>query len=113
MQAAGMTRPATAPTVAADLNFERTQAGLVNLLQDAKLTHVSCQTITWTHHTDPQAWWIGPANGFGALGLAITGQPSETVAKARQHYETLAAKYLSADGILTLPTAALLASGIR
>jgi SAM-dependent methyltransferase len=113
MRAAGVTRPATIPTVSADRNFDRTPAGLTGLLRDATLAQVSCQTIAWQHHTSPQEWWTGPANGIGALGVAIAGQPAHVVAQVRQHYDNLTAQYLTEEGILALPTAALLASATR
>jgi SAM-dependent methyltransferase len=111
MEAAAVTRPPEIPTVAAELNFERTPTGLTSLLQQAELAHVSCQTITWQHQTDLAEWWIGPANGMGALGLAIAGQSPAVIAHARKRYEFLAGRYLTGDGLLSLPTAALLASG--
>jgi hypothetical protein len=48
---------------------------------------------------------------MGALGLAIAGQSPDVIAHARKRYEFLAGRYLTADGLLSLPTAALLASG--
>jgi SAM-dependent methyltransferase len=113
MQAAGVTRPASLPTVAADLDFERSAAGFAGLLAEAGLARVSCRTITWRHHVDPQDWWIGPANGIGALGLVLAGQEPGIVAEVRRHYDALTVRYLTADGLLALPAAALLASGAR
>jgi SAM-dependent methyltransferase len=113
MSAAGVTRPASIPTVAADLNFERTPAGLESLLQQAKLTDVTCRTMSWHHQTDLEEWWIGPASGLGALGMALTGQPADVLADARLHYERLAARHLTEDGVLRLPTTALLAAAVR
>lgn len=113
MQAAGVTRPASLPAVDAGLDFERSEAGFAALLTEAGLTQVSCRTIGWRHHVDPRDWWIGPANGIGALGLVLAGQEPGVVAEVRRHYDALTVRYLTADGLLALPTTALLASGVR
>jgi SAM-dependent methyltransferase len=109
--AAGAQRPATTPAVAADKDFERTTDGFTRLLRDVKFTDVRCQTITWTHHTDPEEWWSGPANGIGNLGLLMETQPPAMIDRIKQEYDRLTAAYLTKDGVLALPTGALLASG--
>lgn len=55
--------------------------------------------------------WSGPASGIGTVGFVVTSQPPRMVDKIKQEYERLSVRYLSADGLLALPTAALLASG--
>ena len=109
MAAVGLTpAPSIIPPA---LNFARTAEGVTGLLTGAGLRDVTCETISWTHRTHVDTWWIGPANGMGALGEALTGQDPATVAAARSAYERLAAAFLGDDGTLALPTAALLASG--
>jgi hypothetical protein len=41
----------------------------------------------------------------------MTGQPPQRIARTRQEYDRLAAAYRTNDGMLALPTAALLAVG--
>ncbi|WP_426502139.1 class I SAM-dependent methyltransferase [Dactylosporangium sp. McL0621] len=94
------------------LNFERTAEGVTGLLRGAGLRDVSARLLTWEHRTDLDSWWIGPANGMGALGEALAGRDEATVARARREYERLAAPFLTGDD-LVLPTAALLAWGTR
>lgn len=108
--AAGAQPPATMPTVAADKNFERSADGLARLLSEARMTDVACETINWQHRADPEDWWIGPANGIGTLGLLLESQPPDTVARIKKQYDRLTTAYLANDGLLALPTAALLAS---
>ncbi|GAA3219471.1 hypothetical protein GCM10010532_048680 [Dactylosporangium siamense] len=111
MAAVGLTpAPSIIPP---ELNFARTADGVTALLAGAGVRDVGCRTIAWTHHTDLESWWVGPSNGMGALGEALAGQDPATVAAARREYERLAAAYLTAGGVLALPTAALLAHGLR
>ncbi|MFC5003965.1 class I SAM-dependent methyltransferase [Dactylosporangium cerinum] len=111
MAAVGLTpAPSSIPP---ELNFARTTDGVTGLLAGAGVRDVECRTIAWTHQTDVESWWVGPSNGMGALGEALAGQDPATVAAARREYERQAAAYVTADGVLALPTAALLAGGAR
>lgn len=109
--AAGVTRPEGLPRVPEDRNFARTPRGITDLLCGSGLRDVDCETITWSHRTDLESWWSGPAGGIGTLGVLMRGQPAETVAAIRREYQRLANAYLNSDGTLALPTAALLAVG--
>ncbi|GAA3287155.1 class I SAM-dependent methyltransferase [Dactylosporangium vinaceum] len=101
------------PTVPDELNFPRTAAGAAGLLDRAGLRDVGGRVLTWEHRTDLDTWWSGAASGMGALGEALAGRDARTVAAARREYERLAGRYVTADGTLTLPTAALLVHGVR
>jgi hypothetical protein len=98
--------------VAPEADFARTPTGFAGLLSGSGLLDVECDTIEWRHQTTVEAWWTAPANGLGALGAAIAGAPPATVEYVRQIFERLATPHV-ADGVLTMPTAALLASGRR
>jgi SAM-dependent methyltransferase len=111
LDAAGACRPATVPTVSSDLDFPRTCEGLRQLLLDAKIADVSCDTITWKHRVDPEEWWAGPASGLATIGQVITSQTPDMIAQIKYHYDRLSARYLTSDRLLLVPTAALLASG--
>ncbi|MFC0506008.1 hypothetical protein [Micromonospora costi] len=70
-----------------------------------------CETLSWVHCTDPDDWWSGPANGIGWLGILLDGAPARLRGRVRAEYDRLAAAYLGPDGLLGLPTAAVLAAG--
>lgn len=112
MAAAGLPPPAI-PRVSPQLDFARTAAGLTGLLAGAGLTSVSCRQVSWRYATDPQVLWDGAASGIGALGVAMSGLPTDRVAEVRQHHDRLAAEYLTPDGFLAIPTTALLAAATR
>ncbi|MEV4825629.1 class I SAM-dependent methyltransferase [Micromonospora sp. NPDC049274] len=108
--AAGVEFSTAVPAVDAERDFPRTVDGLAGLLDAAGLDDVRCETITWVHRTDPDAWWSGPANGISRPGLLLESQPPAVIARVRAAYDELTAAYRDADGLLALPTAALLAS---
>jgi SAM-dependent methyltransferase len=108
--AAGGQHPASTPTVAADKDFPRTREGFARLLGDQGLTDVDCRTIAWTHQADPEDWWSGPANGVGGFGFLLRGQTPAMVRQIKHAYDEIAAGHLTGNGLLALPTAALLAS---
>ncbi|MBQ1034711.1 class I SAM-dependent methyltransferase [Micromonospora sp. C81] len=109
--AAGVDRPTSVPRVDAERDFPRTPEGFAGLLDAAGLVDVRCDTITWAHRTDPEAWWSGPANGISRPGLLMETQPAAMIVRIRAAYDELTAPYRDPDGLLALPTAALLASG--
>jgi SAM-dependent methyltransferase len=109
--AAGVDRPTDLPRLAPDKDFPRTNDGLSNLFRHAGLTDVGCDSIAWSHHTDPDSWWNGPANGIGTPGLVMQSQDPSTINRIRTQYDQHTAAYRDADGQLALPTAALLAFG--
>ncbi|GAB1691807.1 class I SAM-dependent methyltransferase [Krasilnikovia sp. M28-CT-15] len=109
--AAGVERPTDLPRLAPDKDFPRTPDGLSELLHRTGLTDIRCETITWTHRTDPESWWNGPANGIGAPGALMQRQDPSTIDRIRYHYDQHTATYRTPDGQLALPTAALLAIG--
>ena len=110
-EAAGVPRPADLPRLAAHREFPRTPDGLAGLLRRSGLTAVRCATLTWTHRTDPEAWWSGPAHGLGTPGIILRRQDAGTIATIRRHYDELTAPYRTPGGKLALPATALLATG--
>ncbi|WFE99504.1 class I SAM-dependent methyltransferase [Micromonospora sp. WMMD964] len=107
---AGVDRPTDVPTVDEDRDFPRTPDGFTGLLDRAGLGDVRCDVITWVHRTDPEAWWSGPANGISKPGLVLAAQPADALVRIRAAYDEVTAPYRDSDGLLALPTAALLAS---
>ncbi|GIF39053.1 class I SAM-dependent methyltransferase [Actinoplanes xinjiangensis] len=110
--AAGVERPADLPRVAPDRDFPRTADGLTALLGRAGLTDAGCETVVWNHRTDPASWWAGPASGIGAHGAVMQRQDAATVDRIRIEYDRHTAAHRGADGLLSLSTAALLASAV-
>ncbi|MER7892624.1 class I SAM-dependent methyltransferase [Micromonospora sp. NPDC094482] len=108
--AGGPPRP-DLPRVAAERNFDRTPAGVTGLLRGAGLTDVRCETLSWVHRADREDWWAGPANGIGQLGLLLSDAPAPLRRRVREQYDRLTAAHLGRDGLLGLPTAALLGTG--
>lgn len=108
--AAGVDRPISVPRVDAERDFPRTPDGFAGLLDAAGLADARCDTITWAHRTHPEAWWSGPANGISKPGLLMEAQPPHVITRIRAAYDELTAAYRDTDGLLVLPTAALLAS---
>ncbi|GIE82432.1 hypothetical protein Aph02nite_83820 [Actinoplanes philippinensis] len=106
--AAGVERPADLPRVAPERDFPRTADGLTGLLTRAGLA-AACDTISWSHRTDPETWWNGPAGGIGSAGALMSRQDPATITRIRTEYDRHTATYRGADGLLALPTAALLA----
>ena len=112
LDAAGVERPVL-PTVPAELNFARTPQGFAALLAEAGWTGVECREVPWTHRADPEAWWSGVARGVANMGLVVTSQSPEMIAQVKWHYDRLAADCVGPDGLLELPTVALLAGATR
>jgi len=108
--AANVERPTDLPRLDPDKDFPRTCEGLSHLLGRSGFTHIRCDTLTWTHHTDPESWWSGPANGIGTPGVLLQRQDPNTIDRVRKHYDDLTAAYRDPDGQLALITSALLAS---
>ncbi len=112
LNAADVVRPVL-PSLPAELDFPRTAEGFAALLAEAGWADADCRELGWTHHADPEVWWSGVAGGVANLGLVVTSQSPETIALIKRHYDRLAAAYLGADGLLALPSAALLAGGTQ
>jgi SAM-dependent methyltransferase len=107
---AGVDVQVSTPKLAVD--FARTEDGLAGLLGGA-LADVRVERIEWTHRTDPEDWWSGPANGVSGFGEILESLSPAEVAKVRAAYDDLSAAYLGAGGLLELPTAALLGSAVK
>ncbi|MCZ7437898.1 class I SAM-dependent methyltransferase [Micromonospora sp. WMMC241] len=110
LDAAGVTPPADLPRLAPERDFPRTEEGVTGLLTTAGLVDAACATLSWTHRADPDDWWAGPAAGISAIGLVVQRQEPAVRARIRRAYDRLTAGYRDADGMVALPTAALLGS---
>ena len=109
--AAGVVRPADLPRVPAEDDFERSVDGLSGLLRRSGYADVVGSEVSWIHSTSPEAWWNGAAAGIGATGAVLTAQDSATRGRVRLHFDKLTAPFVGGDGLLSLPTSAVLVSG--
>ncbi|MFE3106867.1 class I SAM-dependent methyltransferase [Kitasatospora indigofera] len=111
IQAAGVKRPTNLPSLEPTDDFPRTAQGLTHLLASAGLAEASCETLSWSHRTDTEEWWSGPAAGVATIGQIVASQTPAVQAEIKQHLVTLSAEFTDHDGYLLLPHVALLASG--
>ena len=96
--------------LAADLDFERTERGLAELLTGAGLTSVEATTLTWEFRIDADDLWAGPAGGVAGIGKIVTSQTPATQSVMRSEYDRLVSPMIR-SGQVVLPAVALLATG--
>jgi SAM-dependent methyltransferase len=94
-------------------NFTRTPGGVEALLREAGLTRVSCARLEWIHETTPGAWWDGAAAGLNATGVVLRRQTPAGQARIRASFDQVVEAFRTPEGLLALPTAALVAHGER
>jgi ubiquinone/menaquinone biosynthesis C-methylase UbiE len=94
-------------------NFARTPEGVIELLRTSGLTEVGCERIEWIHETTPEAWWAGAAAGLNATGQVLRRQTPAVQEQIRIAFDEVTAEFRTPDGRLALPTAALVAHGLR
>ena len=102
----------TLPTehLSADMDFERTERGLAELLTGAGLTRVEATTLTWEFRIDADHLWAGPAGGVAGIGKIVTSQTPATQSVMRSEYDRLVSPMIR-SGQVVLPAVALLATG--
>ncbi|MFI6078818.1 class I SAM-dependent methyltransferase [Actinoplanes sp. NPDC051343] len=93
-------------------NFPRTVEGVTGLL-GKDLTAVTCERIEWIHETTPDAWWGGAAAGLNATGVVLRRQTPAGQARIRASFDAVTEPFRTEKGLLRLPTAALVAQGLR
>ncbi|MCY1137352.1 class I SAM-dependent methyltransferase [Actinoplanes sp. Pm04-4] len=111
--AAGAERPSGLPRLDPGNDFPRTREGVSALLEGAGLIGVTCTTVSWTLHIDPDDWWAGPAAGLSTAGLILDHQPPSVVDEVRAAFDQVTARYRGSGGMLALPAEALLAVGLK
>lgn len=94
-------------------NFTRTAEGVTALLQENGLTAAGCERIEWIHETTPEAWWGGAAAGLNATGQVLRRQTPRVRERIRVAFDEVTAEFRTPEGRLALPTAALVAHGLR
>jgi SAM-dependent methyltransferase len=110
IEAARVIRPPI-PAPAAHDDFPRTREGLGQLLVRAGLEDVESTVVRWHHRVHPEQWWAGAAEGLASIGYVVSRQDQATVRRMKHEYDSLVGPHLDGQGMLCLPTEALLASG--
>lgn len=110
IEASGVQGPPAATLVPGN-DFARTSEGCSRLLTQAGLQAVEATTVSFVHEVDPEAWWSGPARGVASIGSVVEAQGPERAAHMKYHYDRISRRYLGADGLLHLPSAAIIAHG--
>jgi len=110
VEAAGVV-PVPGPPLDPGQEFARSPDGLADLLAWAGLTQVEAVTVRLVHCVDAEVWWSGAARGVASIGAIVEAQAPDVVVRMKAHYDRLSRRYLAADGLLHLPTAAVLAHG--
>jgi SAM-dependent methyltransferase len=83
------------------------------LLAAAGFVGPAARLLSWEHLVDAAEWWEVYTSGVGSNGLVIGRQDAATVARVKTEFDRLAAPYAVDGGKLSLPAAAVLASGTR
>ncbi|MFI5689237.1 hypothetical protein [Streptomyces sp. NPDC051636] len=106
----GAVPPAYLPRLDPAEDFARTAQGFRELPEAAGFGAVEARELSWDHRTTVEEWWGGAAGGVATIGLVVTSQDAETVARIRREYERLSAESADGEGCLALPHEALLAA---
>lgn len=110
--AAGVRRPDDLPPLAPEDDFPCTLNGLTGLLAAAGLREPSGTLVEWDHRVAADDWWSGAAAGVSFLGHIIVRQSPEKIAEIKRHFDDLSREFVAPGGMLALPHAALLATGL-
>ncbi|MEU3209189.1 class I SAM-dependent methyltransferase [Streptomyces cyaneofuscatus] len=114
IQAAGAVRPPHLPAgLAAEDEFPRDESGLTGLMGEAGLREATCETLRWDHRASADEWWSGPASGVAFGGQMVQSQIPPIRAEIKRHFDLFSSEFADAEGVLTLPHAALLARARR
>ena len=84
------------------------------LLAGAGLDGATARLLSWEYRVDPEQWWQGVyLSGVGSNGVVIGRQDAATVARIKNEFDRLVARYAVGAGQVALPAVAVLASGSR
>jgi SAM-dependent methyltransferase len=84
------------------------------LLAGAGLAEATARLLTWEHRVDPGRWWQEVyLSRVGSNGFVIGRQDTATVARIKNEFDRLIARYAVHAGQVALPAVAVLASGTR
>jgi len=83
------------------------------LLTGAGFAEATAQRLSWEHRVDPGEWWDVYLSGVGSSSVIIGRQGTATVARIKNEFDQLAARYAVDRGKIALPAVAVLASATR
>jgi len=84
------------------------------LLAGTGFAEVAARLVSWEHRVDPGEWWQEVfLSGVGSSGVVIRRQDAATVARIKDEFDRLVARYAVDGGQVALPAVAVLASGTR
>jgi SAM-dependent methyltransferase len=84
------------------------------LLAGTGFAEVAARLVSWEHRVDPGEWWQEVfLSGVGSSGVVIRRQDAATVARIKDQFDRLVARYAVDGGQVALPAVAVLASGTR
>ncbi|WP_167202553.1 class I SAM-dependent methyltransferase [Actinomyces respiraculi] len=90
------------------LDFPRTPQGLAALATEADLEVLTAQEVTWTWSVSPEDLWAGVAGGVATVGQTFLAQEPQVQRAAARRYRERAAEAVAPDGMLHLPSRAVL-----
>jgi len=84
------------------------------LLAGTGFAEVAARLVSWEHRVNPGEWWQEVfLSGVGSSGVVIRRQDAATVARIKDEFDRLVARYAVDGGQVALPAVAVLASGTR
>ena len=112
IEAAGVPWPDDVPLL--PFRAHSSPEALAGLLAAAGLTGATARLLSWEHRVDPGRWWEEVyLSRVGSNGLVIGRQDTATVARIKNEFDRLVARYAVDAGQVALPAVAVLASGTR
>jgi SAM-dependent methyltransferase len=106
---AAVTPPGT--VVPPEADFERTEAGLTDLLAGAGLEGLRASTLEWDFAIPADELWPGVEAGVGTIGTTYLVQNRDVRDRMRSAYWARSADLVAPDGLMHFPTLALLCVG--
>ena len=97
--------PIPGERLSADVDFERSVAGLRGLAEAAGLEAITATTLTWDWEISVDALWSGVAGGVATVGRTLLAQTPQVQTSAEREFREAAAP-LTRDGVLRLSSTA-------
>jgi len=112
IEAAGVAWPEDVPV--SPFGAYSTPGAFEALLAGTGFTEVTARLVRWEHRVDPGEWWQEVyLSGVSSSGVVIGRQDAATVARIKDEFDRLVARYAVDGGQVALPAVAVLASGTR
>lgn len=109
---AASVRPPQTRTLPPDKDFERSEAGLADVVTSAGLDEVDVRVVQWLFCISPADLWRAVAGGIATIGQTFRAQDQTAQRRMLDAYDQLT-RERHLDGDLQLPSTALLAVARR